>query len=146
MLSIGLEKLDEESMRIKKYTQETLTKIYNALSKFIFNGTEIEQNEIIDQFKTKFAESNKRREKIAILSCLPISWNAHKLSNEFNVSYHMAVTTKYQVKTNGILFNISKKAGFRTIPDETIELAKSLYRSDEISRPRPGMRDYIVQG
>lgn len=148
MLSIGLEKLDEKSMRsekYKKYKQETLTKIHNALSKYVFDGTEIENNEIIDQFKTKFAESNGRREKIAILSCLPISWNAHKLSEEFNVSYHMAVTTKNQVKTNGILFNISKKVGVRTIPDETIELVKSFYRSDEISRACPGMRDYIVQ-
>lgn len=144
LVLMGLSKLDEKKMHNRNYKEEMLMKTYKALAKYVFDGVELEKDEIIPQFKAKFEQTINRREKVEILSCLPNSWNPYKVSKTFNVSYHMAQKTKDMVKSNGILFNISKKPGTRTLPDRTIEMVKTFYRSDEISRACSGMRDYIM--
>lgn len=142
--SMGLEKLEAKKMNNRKYKEKVLMKTHNALAKHVFGGIELEKDEIIPQFRAKFQQVTDRREKIAILSCLPNSWSANRASKEFNVPYFMAKNTKDLVKSKGILFNVSKKPGSRTLPERTVEIVKEFYRSDEISRACPGMREYIM--
>lgn len=141
---MNISRLDEIQMRSDKYKKKKFKKITKALAKNVFGNLAMEQDEMIPQFKAKFAQAKNRREKIAILSCLPKAWNAHKISSEFQVSHRMAQKTKDLVDEYGILLNSTKRSGSMTLPDETINLVKGFYRNDEINRACPGLRDYVT--
>lgn len=146
LVSLNLPILDKKKMRYKTYKTETMAQVIEALNKYVFGDSYFmnQGDEVISQLKEKFDQVTTRRERISILSCLPETWNAYRVATEFGVSHHFAEKTKEMVLKNGILFNVSKKVGSRTILNETIDIVKEFYRSDEISRACPGLRDYVL--
>ena len=55
----------------------------------------------------------------------------------------MARRVKELIREKGILATPNPKMSARTLSDQTVELVKEWYRSDEISFVVPGMKDFI---
>lgn len=142
--SLNLQKLSVDRMRSRKYKIEKFDEMKTALAKYIFDELEIEDDEVIPQLEEKFLQTTNRREKVAILSCLPKSWNANQMSKNFNISHKMAKNIRSMVTKHGILFNVSKKTGSQTLANSSILVVRDFYRSDKISRACPGLRDYVI--
>lgn len=99
---------------------------------------------MIDQLKFKYRTATNRDEKYKILSILPQSWSATTVANEFDVSIWMAKKTKTLVQQNGILCGVNKKLGSKRLNQTTIDAVQTFYRSDEISRLCPRLREYVI--
>lgn len=99
---------------------------------------------MIQQLQNKFETATNRDDKIKILSVLPKSWNADKIASAFNVSIYIAKKTKDLVDTNGILCGVKKKIGSRTLSNDTVKIVQDFYRSDEVSRMCPGLREFVT--
>lgn len=150
---IGVDPIDLG--KIKKsmsYCQHTINDIMTNLRRKLFEMPEIDANvqeanaeeEMVNQLKSKFAESTAKDEKVRILSVLPKSWSARKIANTFNTTIHMAILAKKLVVENGILCSPNQRVGTNVIDQETVTLVKDFFLSDDISRVCPGKRDYIT--
>ena len=99
-----------------------------------------DETEIITQLKEKFAASEKRSQKVQILTLLPKSWSIQKIQAEFSTTTYMARQAKKLVKEQGILaLPNTRKTNF---PQETIDEVVLFYKSEEVSRVMPGKNDY----
>ena len=96
-------------------------------------------SEIITQLKDKFKSSKRRSE---ILTVLPRSWSTKKIQSEFEASNYMVRKAKKLVEDKGILSTPSQKAG-RTLSAIVVDNVRKFYCDDSISRPMPGMKDYV---
>lgn len=146
-LALQLEEIDDRKMRGTKYQSETLTKLMKSMQKVYFPNADdlIASSEIIVQLRKKFEESNDRKMKIKILSVLPTQWSIRKIQNLFgeSASKHMITQTKNLVQKNGILCDATKKIGSKTLDESTLIKVHGFYRSDDISRACPGMREFV---
>lgn len=142
----GLPEIDKSQLRYKKYATETLNNFVSFLSKNVFTAAEVshDSEEIIEQLKSKFATASTRCEKVQILSILPQSWTASKIQQEFNTTYYLASQTKELVAEQGIFCSTRKKLGPTRMDEKTCDIVKQFYRSTEISRECPGMREYVT--
>ncbi|KAK3922301.1 putative RNA-directed DNA polymerase from transposon BS [Frankliniella fusca] len=88
------------------------------------------------------SENTTAQKKIQLLSVLPNSWSANHTSMEFEIGKKISLKTKQKiVKDQGLIPTILPKFGTRTLPEENVELVKNWYRSQDISRELPGMKD-----
>lgn len=60
--------------------------------------------EMMAQLKDKFRKTDKRSEKIKLLTVIPKSWSIRKTATLFNTSYLIANRAKHLVKEKGIQF------------------------------------------
>ena len=98
--------------------------------------------EMMTQLKDKFSNTDKRSEKVKVLTLVPGSWSIRKTAEEFETTYFMARTAKQLVSEDGVLSDPNPKAGkIRTT--ETVEMVKNFYLSEEISRIMPGQKDFV---
>lgn len=102
--------------RVKSYAERKASTVTRAISESIFNistGSEMnDAQEMINQFKEKFATSKTANEKYMILTCLPKSWSEHKIISEFGVSSYVAHVAK-QTQIN---------KGTMSVPDRTYKM------------------------
>lgn len=147
--AIDSEKID----RSRSYCRKKCDEISTNLAAKIFDITtpgvrevakENCEQEIVNQLKEKFAETTKKEQKIKILSVLPRSWSARKISKEFSTTVYLPLLTKKLVEENGIMCGPKKRIGTKTIDEKTVKCVKEFYSSDEISRVCPGKRDYVT--
>lgn len=147
---IDIKKIDKS----RSYCRNMLQKISAKLGEKIFDispldtsadidQTESEQ-EIISQLKSKFVTTSNKHDKIQILSILPMSWSARKISKEFNTTYHLGLLTKELVRENGILCEPKKRAATTYISQETKQIVNNFFLDDNISRVCAGKRDYVT--
>lgn len=138
--------------KLAKFTKsitEKLTDMRTTSSDLSFPSTSKEESldeknyhEIIDQLKDRFKNVSKRSEKIKILTVLPKSWSARKISMEFNTSRHMASTAKKLVEEKGILSDPNQRPG-KVLEESTVQKVIDFYISEEVSRTMPGAKDYV---
>lgn len=138
-----IEPIDVSRLRYNSYAREKQNELIQFLSSHVFK-VQTDSSEMIQQLKDKFETTSNRDEKIKMLSILPKSWSADKVASEFKVPIYMAKKTKNLVESNGILCGVKKKIGSRTLSDETVKTVQDFYRSDEISRLCPGLRDFVT--
>ncbi|XP_065075407.1 uncharacterized protein LOC135699120 [Ochlerotatus camptorhynchus] len=101
-------------------------------------------DEIIQQLKEKFLETHDNNEKYRILTTLPRSWSAYKITKEFGVSQYMVDRTKTLQENKEIMTTPGRKLSRASLAEETLSLVREFYISDEISRACPGKRDYVI--
>jgi hypothetical protein len=78
--------------------------------------------------------------KVTILTVLPKSWSIRKVEEVFpSASNCMIRRAKQLVMDQGIMSSPSPKPG-KTLKEVTVEVVKSFYNSDEVSRIMPGKR------
>ena len=92
-------------------------------NKIPINDQNSDLNEMIDQLKDKFNACTLRSEKVHVLTVLPKSWAAKKISEEFQVSNYMARKAKKLVKERGVLSTPNPKAG-KTLQQKTVSEVK----------------------
>lgn len=153
-----IQNLDEqpiikERLRSVAYSEENFERVKNVIGREIFD---IEPNklkldaaridnantgeEILAQLKEKFLTASKK-EKMLILTTLPISWNEAKIVEHFNVTYYMAKTARNIQRTKGVMSVRETKLGPK-LPQQTVETVKQFYRDDQHSQVCPGKKDY----
>eukprot|EP00731_Ephydatia_muelleri_P007530 Em0003g1778a len=98
--------------------------------------------EIIQQLKEKFGSTKSRSERIRILTALPKSWSVCRIAEEFGASKYLAKCAKKLVQNKGILSSPNSKTR-PSLSEDTVELVKSFYCSDSISRVMPGKKDFL---
>ena len=98
--------------------------------------------EIIQQLKEKFGSTKSRSERIRILTALPKSWSVCRIAEEFGASKYLAKCAKKLVQNKGILSSPNSKTR-PSLSEDTVELVKSFYCSDSISRVMPGNKDFL---
>lgn len=148
--ALGLNEINNNKFRGKSYQTELLAELSTKLIEQLFTlaSTENIGDKVIKKLKDEFDRTTSRDMKIKILSVMPEKSSVESIQNIFGVSAskHMIKQTKKLVKDNGhILCDTTKKIGSKSIKQETIDNVIQFYRSDEISRPCPGLRDYVVK-
>ncbi|XP_034246220.1 uncharacterized protein LOC117648108 [Thrips palmi] len=98
--------------------------------------------EMVNQLKDKFENSETYAEKIRILSVLPASWTNAQIKTEFQATLHMIKVTKKLVAEQGILCTPNPKKG-KALSPETEDIVKNFYELPEISREMAGKKECI---
>lgn len=149
---IGAKKIKSRSLNSKQYCRKMLNNITEKLASTLFEipvkndkdvGAVNDDQEIIKQLKSKFAETVIKEEKIKILSILPRSWSARKMSKQFSTSVRLCLTAKTLVEEYGIMSGPKKRIGTNVLDPTTTSLVQDFYMSDDISRVCAGKRDYV---
>lgn len=139
----GIEPIDASRLRYQKYAMEKQNQLVQFLASHVFKVA-TDSSEMIEQLQQKFEATSSHDDKIKVLSIVPKSWTPHKVASTFNIPIYMARKTKNLVQINGILCGVQKKIGSKTLSDDTVKKVQDFYRSDEISRLCPGLRDYVT--
>lgn len=145
---LNMSGIDEAKLRGKKYQIEIMDKLTTRLSRVLFpEAKSFYESEIVHQLKAKFDETTNRNMKTKILSVFPKNWSVSKYREVLgeNITKHMVYRTKELVEKNGILCDTTKKIGSKSIDQNTIDKVHEFYRSENISRACPGIREYIRQ-
>lgn len=152
-LLCGVKPIDITKLRTPSYCHMKIDEISTQLASKLFEiwveneravQEESSEQEIVNQLKAKFAETTEKEQKIKLLSVLPNSWSARKISKQFGSSFYLALLTKTLVKENGIMCGPRKRLGTNIIDHTTVNLVKEFYSNDNISRVCPGKRDYVT--
>lgn len=142
---LDLKEMDGMKMRGKRYQLELFNNLMKRLSQCLFPKATVvsTNNGIVEKLKDKFEKTSDRNMRMKILSLLPEEWSVRAIKKIFvDASYYMIQQSKKLVKKNGILCDTTKKPGTK-IPENILTQVKEFYCSDEISRPCPGMRDFV---
>jgi hypothetical protein len=101
-------------------------------------------DEILKQLKEKFQDSTTSKSlKVTILTILPKSWSIRRVQEVFpSASNYMIRRAKQLVMDHGIISSPNPKSG-KTLNEVAVEVVKSFYDSDEVSRVMPGKKDYL---
>lgn len=99
-------------------------------------------DEIITQLKEKFLILTENRDKIQLLTVLPMSMGTQSIIKEFSCTEHMVVTAKQLQRENGALSKPKPKKG-NPINMEIKKKVADFYEDDEISRQLPGKNDCL---
>ena len=99
-------------------------------------------DEMMGQLRHKFKVTDNPSEKIKILTVVPRSWTIRRIVEEFGASRHQARCARNLQITSGCLSEPNPRGG-KVIKQETEELVLSFYRSEQVSREMPGIKDVI---
>ena len=148
--SVGESPIKKKRLCEAKYPKKKLIKVTSAIQRKVLllpSGEEElddhSESEMIVQLKEKFSTCTSRSKQMEILTILPKSWSVKKLQEEFNITTYMARKVKDLVKAKGILSSPNPKPG-KTLNQTTADFVKNFYCSDEISRPMPGKKDFVL--
>lgn len=104
---------------------------------------EIELEDMVNDLKEKFSNLTIYDPlKLRILTILPKTWSAKKISEEFGCSWQFAKKAKDLRNANGILAETTAKAG-KKLPTSTVENVVKFYTSDENSRVMAGKKEVV---
>ena len=164
LASKSFQSIGESPIRIKKlgqkrYAQEKVKSLRKSLFKKLktdhsnledkdseyqhLQKNKNEYEEMVQQLKETFQATNKRSIQMQVLTLLPQSWSKRRMETEFKISNYMARAAKKLVAEKGVLSTPNPKHG-KTLSEETVNLVRSFYKSDEISREMPGMKDCVA--
>lgn len=157
-LNISLEQLGEspisrKRMKCKKYGTSKVRKISSTMKRKLFvaaaesssseSDNDIEKSEVVKNLKIKFSSCTNRTKKLMLLTCLPENWSIRKIMREFDAPNYMVRQAKRILKEKGFLEGPNLKPG-KNLPIETVEIVRSFYEQDEISRAMPGIKDCVT--
>ena len=140
----------KRNIRSQSYVKEKITRAEGAIRKAVLfavgdEAMELQDDdgrEMIEQLKEKFTSTTSRSERLTILTVLPKRWSVAKVMEEFGVTSYMARSAKKLVEDKGVLSTPNSKAG-NPLSGNTLELVRSFYCHDDISRVMPGKKDFI---
>lgn len=154
---LGVEKIDIRKIeKSHSYCRNMTQEISSKLGEKIFGLSTLDtsthsdvpdpnaEHEIVSQLKRKFTETSDKHVKVQILSVLPSTWSARKISKEFNTSKHMALLTKALVAENGILCEPKRRAATNYISQDVKNHVINFFLADNISQPCAGKREYVT--
>lgn len=111
------------------------------------NNEENHDNWIAD-LKSALLQAANRKEKIFLLTTMPVEWSIRRTAKEFSVSKHVVIMARKLKKENGYGTYPDKKKG-NSMNIDIINKVRDFFLSDNVSRVMPGMKDYksvIVNG
>lgn len=126
------------------YAVSLLTMGSTSLESVCEKALHSDDNEMLQQLKDKFVETQDTDDKYRILTTLPKSWSIYRILKEFGVSQYMAERAKKLQLEKGIMSIPDKKSYRNSSGDETLALIQKFFTSDDISRACPGKRDYVI--
>ena len=103
-----------------------------------------ESDEMINELRQKFAESESISDKMRVLTATPRSWSILKVMTEFGATNHQARLAKQLQKKSGCFSEVNLKPG-KVLEPETEDKVVNFYRSDQVSRVMPGKNFVSVQ-
>lgn len=104
---------------------------------------ELELEGMLSDLKVKFATLGKNDPlRLKILTIVPKSWSAKKISTEFNCSWKFSKKAKDLRDGKSILAETTSKSG-KLLPKLTVEKVVDFYNSDTVSRMMLGMKDVV---
>jgi hypothetical protein len=141
-----------ESLGKGKYPTSKMKRIEKAVKTIILNILEnvsssavspLPDGEILKQLKEKFQDSvTSESLKVTILTILPECWSIRKVQVVFpGASNHMIRRAKQLVMDQGIMSSPNPKP-CKSLNKVAVEVVKSFYNSDEVSRVMPSKKDY----
>lgn len=143
--------ISSREMRSLDYKVKKSVEISQAVRKYIFDmdPNDLEKvdkyDEMITQLKQKYnLPSTDRNDQLRILSVLPQSMSARKISEEFNAPRYMVKQMKKLVAEEGILCTTEARRG-HGINETTKQKVIDFYDSDDISRAMPGTNDFVSE-
>lgn len=149
---IGESPIDQRKLSQVKYPENKRRKVENSLKRNLFDidgnpetetNTAKDETIILAQLKQKFSDPlTSRKEKVQILTILPMEWTLNKITSEFGATNYMAREVKQLVKEKGIMSTPDPKPG-KVLSHTTADLVKAFYNDDEVSRPMPGKKDFV---
>ena len=143
LADIGETPYSQSKARGKNYSRQKVKQITEAMKRTVISGETIDDgSEMIQQLKEKFQSTTRRSEQLQVLTVLPKSWSLLKIQQEFGVSNYMARKSKKLVEEKGVLSLPGPKPGPSLLP-ETVDIVRSFYESDDISRVMPGKKDFV---
>lgn len=117
--------------------------VIGALRKKVFKR-QCDCEDMINNIKTQFSKCSKTNDKIRILSILPCTWTSHRIKETFNCSWNIAEKVTKLRQVSGIPLEPVIKTRQCSLPDQTIQLVKDMFRCEEISRIMPGKKDFVT--
>lgn len=102
-----------------------------------------ENCEVLNSLKHAFAAAPTYADKVKIMALLPQNWTIAKIASEVSCISYLITRAKVLTRNNLIFSKIAEKRG-KILPEETTELVKELYNSDDYSRVRPGKKDFVT--
>lgn len=147
--ALGLSEIDNRKFRGKKYQTKLSADLHERLNEVLFTKADKDvanDKIIIKQLKKKFDDKDTNRNmKVKVLSVLPEEWSETKIKSIFgaDVPSYLIRQTKILTAKNGILCDTTKKIGSKSVKESTVQKVINFYKSDHISRPCPGMRDFV---
>jgi hypothetical protein len=96
---------------------------------------------LIKKVKEKMTTSN-RKQKIQLLTLVPMSWLYKDIEADFNVSNYMVRSSRKLLENKGILSCPERKKG-KEISRDTVDKVIEFYCNDENSRQMPGKKDFV---
>lgn len=135
------------SNKYKKRKFEEVKKVLGDLFQCDPDGSSEEErtdeSEIVQQFKLKMPGVSTS-DKYRMLTSLPFSWSARKLSSEMGVTRHMARKAKDLIAQKGAMSAPERKLGSRHLDENTLRVVNGFYLNDENSRACPGKNEYVT--
>lgn len=103
--------------------------------------SDIENNSWISGFKLAMSRTSTRKQKITLLTTIPVQWSMRKIAKEFNVSKRMVSLAVKLRNEKGYCAQPDDKKG-RPMNSDLIEKVEQFYLSDDVSRVMPGVKDF----
>ena len=100
---------------------------------------------LMHQLKEKFTQSNSYDDQIQILTLKPNSWSIEETMEFFEATSYQVRKALSLKKEKGILAK-PKRNERQGINQDTINIVKSFFESDEYSREMPGAKEYVSIG
>lgn len=95
----------------------------------------------IDDFKLAMSRATSRKQKLLLLTTIPVKWPIRKISKEFGVSRHMVRSATKLLNEKGYCMEPDKKGG-KAMSLDLINEVKEFYLNDNFSRVLPGVKDF----
>lgn len=105
------------------------------------NCSDFDVNCWISEFKDALSRAVSRKEKIHLLTTMPVKWSIRKTAREFNLSRHIVSIAQSLHNKHGYGSQPDKKKG-QPMSLNIIEKVQDFFLSDEVSRIMPGIKDF----
>lgn len=105
------------------------------------NNTTLPNSWIID-LKAAISNAKSHKEKVALLTTIPLEWSIVKMRKEFNISRRLASKAKKIHQKYGYGASPPPKIG-RKVDAQTLEAVNDFFLSEENCRVMPGRKDFV---
>lgn len=137
MKTVTARELSRKNTCIKSYSTLIHTLKSTVFQAIGDDDTQCCENELANCMAEKFKISDKK-EKLQILSCMPLHWSFRKIMNIFKCGKKLIMSARDVQSKFGIHSTPTIRSGPTALNKETINLIHDFLREDSISRVMPG--------
>lgn len=146
LVSVGDSPIDNRKLGVKRYVENKMQKIEGSVRKRLKLQPpmmELDYNEMMEQLKTRFRDSQKVSDKVQVLTIVPRSCTIKRIQSEFGATYNMARLAKQLVASYVVLSTPNARLG-KMLPKLVEEKIIEFYLTDAVSRVTPGKKDCVL--